>query len=287
MTGFGVGRAALADGQVALEVRSLNHRFLEVRVRMPAEASDQGFFVEQLCRERLKRGRYDVTVRLEGASAAQPMVDVERGAALYASLCALRDRVAPGAEVPLALLTSMPDMIRSDGTLPLQDLRAAIDRAFVAAVGDLNAMRDTEGDALRSELEALLGAARKVRKQIAARSPELVAVYRKRLSERIARLKQELPSEVEPGRLETEVALLADRTDVTEELARLASHFDQFEQLLAQADPVGRRLDFLLQEVAREANTIGSKCQDAELSHLVVELKAEVERMREQVQNIE
>jgi uncharacterized protein (TIGR00255 family) len=144
-----------------------------------------------------------------------------------------------------------------------------------------------EGDALKRELTLRLAAVEALRKELDASSGHMLASYRVRLSDRLERLLRDGSARLDPGRLEAEVAILADRSDVTEELVRLASHFDQFEKLLAASDPVGRRLDFLLQEIGREANTIGSKCQDAKLSHFVVEMKAEVERMREQVQNVE
>lgn len=287
MTGFGVGRIPLGLGHLAVEVRSLNHRFLEVRVRMPSEASDHGFYVEQLCREKLQRGRYDITVRFEGPTLGHPRLDLERARAVYASLCTLRDQVAPGSEVPLSLLIQVPDLFAAETALNLDELRAALDTGLTEAVAKHDEMRVAEGAALGQELASLLRGARSLREKIAERSPELCDIYRKRLSERITRLSHELPGGVDQGRLETEVALLADRSDITEELARLGSHFDQFEALMHQELPIGRRLDFLLQEISREVNTIGAKCQDAVLSHWVVELKAETERMREQVQNVE
>lgn len=285
MTGFGVGRAPMGQGRLSVEVRSLNHRFLEVRVRMPQEATDLGFYVEQLCRDRLQRGRYDITVRLEGA-AAPPNIDLARGEAAYAALCKLRDAVAPDAEVPLSLLAQVPDLMVSRA-LDSDAVQQAIDAALTEAIGRLDEMRKTEGQSLAKELMALLAQARVLRDRILERSPELLRLHHTRLRERVSRLVQDLALAVDPGRIEAEVALLADRSDVTEELTRLASHFEQFEDLLQDEKPVGRRLDFLLQEIGREANTIGAKSQDAPLAHTVVELKAEIERMREQVQNVE
>ncbi|MEN9579986.1 MAG: hypothetical protein RJA70_2995, partial [Pseudomonadota bacterium] len=190
-------------------------------------------------------------------------------------------------EVPISVLAQVPGLFTSDQALDLDELRRALSEALTEAIEKHNEMRATEGAALAQELGALLRNARALREKIAERGPELGEVYRKRLAERITRLGLDLAGNVEHGRLETEVALLADRSDITEELARLGSHFEQFEALMNQELPVGRRLDFLLQEIAREGNTIGAKCQDALLSHLVVELKAETERMREQVQNVE
>jgi uncharacterized protein (TIGR00255 family) len=148
-------------------------------------------------------------------------------------------------------------------------------------------MREQEGAALGRELGRRLELARGLRERIREQAERLVPLHRSRLEERVQRLLKDSSVSIDQGRLELELALLADRTDVTEELVRLDSHFDQIERLLASDELIGRRLDFLLQEVGREVNTVGAKSQDAELSHVVVEMKAEVERMREQVQNVE
>jgi uncharacterized protein (TIGR00255 family) len=287
MTGFGIGDAPLGDGRLVLELRALNHRFLDVRVRLPPELTDQAFFVEQLARERLSRGRFDVGVRLEGAALPPPRFSVERARSVYRALTELRDELAPGSELPVASLTHFPELVTGGGDADPEIVRIALRAAFDAALMRLDEMRLMEGDALKRELTLRLAAVEALRKELDASSDQMLASYRARLSDRLERLLRDGSARLDPGRLEAEVAILADRSDVTEELVRLASHFDQFEKLLAASDPVGRRLDFLLQEVGREANTIGSKCQDARLSHFVVEMKAEVERMREQVQNVE
>jgi uncharacterized protein (TIGR00255 family) len=165
--------------------------------------------------------------------------------------------------------------------------RTALGAALKAAIAALDTMRLTEGDALSLELGTRLHVAQQLQRQISERGPDLLKYYQNRLQERLSRLLAGSEAQVDPGRLQAEIALLADKSDITEELVRLGSHFEQFSALLKLAEPVGRRLDFLLQEIGRETNTIGSKCQDASLSHLVVELKTEVERMREQVQNVE
>jgi uncharacterized protein (TIGR00255 family) len=289
MTGFGTGEAALGKGRVLVEVRSLNHRFLDTRIRLPSEIADHTFYVEQRCRQLLLRGRFDVTARLEGPALPPPDVDLERGRSAYDALCRLRDEVAPGQEVPLAVLASVPDLFSQESAQDLADLRSALDTAITHAVEDLNRMKQTEGRALGAELRGRLDTARQLRQAIASDSPRLAAAFRKRVQERLERLVRDHPLEVDPSRLVAEVALLAERGDLTEELIRLECHFAQFESVCDDdgASPIGRRLDFLLQEVGREANTIGAKCQDATLAHLVVDLKAEIERMREQVQNVE
>jgi uncharacterized protein (TIGR00255 family) len=287
MTGFGVGDAPLGEGRLVLELRSLNHRFLEVRVRLPPELIDHAFWLEQLARERLTRGRFDVGVRLEGAAIPPPRFAMDRARAIYRALAALRDELAPGTELPISALAALPDVLTLPGSVDANDARRALEASFGRALQELEAMRKSEGQALNRALAERLHAARALCGDISARSSELVHGYRARLHDKLERLLRDAAVALDAGRLETEVALMADRSDVTEELVRLDSHFAQFEELLGGDDAVGRRLDFLLQEVSREVNTVGAKCQDAPVAHLVVALKAEVERLREQVQNVE
>jgi uncharacterized protein (TIGR00255 family) len=286
MTGFGLGEATLGGGRVSAEVRSLNHRFLELRVRMPPELADQSSFVEQHCRERLGRGRYDVSVRVDAAALPSPEFDFERARAAYRALGRLRDELAPGAELPLSLLGAFPSLIAGGSTADPEPLRQALVQSLERALSNLEEMRGTEGKTLAAELSARLGEAVRLVDGIAAHGPELAEAQKRRLTQRLEKLLSE-PRALDVTRLELEVALLADRSDITEELVRLRSHFQQFQSCLDERAPTGRKLDFLLQEVGREVNTIGAKCQDASLSHLVVSLKTEVERLREQVQNVE
>lgn len=285
MTGFGIGEAPLREGHIVVEARSVNHRFLDVRVRLPAELADQTFYVEQLARERLSRGRFDVSVQLEGSIAAG--IDLDRARAAYAQLKTLRDELAPGTELPLTALTCLPDLITNRRPHGGEELREALKKALEAALVALDAMRRREGTELKRELTMRVTEAGRLRDELETRVPDVVRHQCGRLRERIQKLIQAVPAPLDSGRLETEVAILADRADVTEELVRLKSHLAQFQGLLEVTEPVGRRLDFLLQEMAREANTVGAKCQDADLSHLVVDIKAELSRMREQVQNVE
>jgi uncharacterized protein (TIGR00255 family) len=189
--------------------------------------------------------------------------------------------------VPLALLGTVPELFTKSFAIEAEAARAALAAACQAAIERLLEMRQVEGQALRADLLGHLERTRALADEIAERSDTLVAAYRERLRDRVTRLLADARVQVDPGRLELEIAVLAEKTDVAEELARLASHFQQFEMLADKQEPVGRALDFLLQEVARETNTIGSKCQDANVSHRVVELKSEIERIREQVQNVE
>jgi len=177
-------------------------------------------------------------------------------------------------------------VLESSGPEP-ELVRAALEAAFAQALIELDGMRQEEGRTLARELEGRLAHARTLVAALEFNAADLVRHHRERLRERVLKLSSDLTVSVHPERLEQEMALLADKSDITEELVRLGSHFSQMQALLDSAEPVGRRLDFLLQEIGREVNTVGSKSQHAPLAHLVVELKVEVERMREQVQNID
>ncbi|MDB4938813.1 MAG: hypothetical protein JWP87_5785 [Labilithrix sp.] len=294
MTGFGVGEAPLAaegkttpSGKLTVEIRAVNHRYLDVRVRAPSQLPDLASVVEAIARERLTRGRFDVTVRIEGAALGAVTLHQERARSVFASLVALRDELAPGVDVPLSLLGAVPDLFVPSIEQAGDEVRAALSSAFDASLEALDEMRLREGLALGDDIFGRLVTVRKLAKSIAERAPLVVEIYKKKLKERAERLRIAADVDVDAGRLEQEIALFADRVDICEELTRLESHTSHFETLLASSDAVGRRLDFLLQEMAREANTIGSKSQDAGIAHSVVELKAEIERMREQVQNVE
>ncbi len=287
MTGFGVGEALIggtASSKLTVEIRSVNHRFFDVHVRVPPQLPDLAPVIESLARERLSRGRFDIGVRLDGSLLGAMAIDRVRARSIFAELQALRDEVAPGADVPLSLLGAVPELFVPAAELSGAVFRASIEVAFDAALRSLDAMRLREGIVLADDLVARLGAIRRLMGGLVARAPQVIVGYRKRLKERADRLRGDIA--IDPGRLEQEIALFADRCDVAEELTRLEGHCSHFESLLGAAVG-GRRLDFLLQEMAREANTVGAKSQDLAISHAVVELKAEIERMREQVQNVE
>ena len=287
MTGFGIGRAPLGQGHIVVEARSANHRFLEVRARADLELADLSSHVEQLARRQLGRGRYDLVVRTDGVVPRAAAINTALAEAVYESLCALRDRIAPEAEVPFSMLSSVPNVFTYDNCChdeaTMEAVSAALDNALAAA----NVMRLQEGATLAVDLLERLALLRKHTQLIAGRRSGIVEGISRRLHDRVQRMLKEGGVEVDPTRIAQEVALAADRCDIEEEITRLESHFSQFELMTNEAEPVGRRLDFLLQEMVREINTVGAKSQDASVSHAVVEIKAEIERMREQVQNVE
>ncbi|HKY37165.1 MAG TPA: YicC/YloC family endoribonuclease [Polyangiaceae bacterium] len=286
MTGFGYGEAVLDGSKLTCELRALNHRFLDVRVRLPEELLSHAFYVEQLARERLSRGRFDVGIRLEESGSATRF-STTRARAVYESLLKLRDDLAPGTEVPVAALASLPQLLIDTSRSNSEGTERALTEAFAIALSRLDEMREREGLALARELGDRLTALRGMCEQAKTLSHGAAERQLGRLRERVIRLLSELGATPDAGRLETELAVMADRSDVTEEIVRLTSHFDQFQALLASAEPVGRRMEFLLQEMSREANTLGSKSQDVKLSHLVVDIKGHLEKLREQVQNVE
>ncbi len=287
MTGFGLGEVPLGGGKLGVEIRGVNHRFLDVRVRVPRELGDLAAFVEQVAREHLTRGRYEVALRVEGTTIGAPVLDRDRARAAYRALTELRDELAPGSEVPLTLLGSIPDLFVSSVDREADAVREATRRAFASATTALDAMRAREGAALAEDLVRRLERVRRLARDIERRSPDVLEAHRRRLRDRADRLRLATEIDVDAARLEQEIAMFAERCDISEELTRLESHCAQLAALLGSDEAIGRRLDFLLQEMAREANTVGAKSPDAQIAHSIVEVKAEIERMREQVQNVE
>ncbi len=290
MTGFGRGTAhcegAAGLATLVVEVRAVNHRHLDVRVRADEEVADYGVFVEEVVRRRADRGRIDVRLRLEGDLTPPPALDLDRARSAYLQLCTLRDELAPAESVPLSLMSTVPQLFRGGAFEDSDALVAAVQEAAEKACEGLATMRTKEGEALRKDLGTHLSRVDVIRDEIGGFVPTLVAQRRTRLRDRLAQFVDERLPQLDPARLEQEVALLADKADIAEELSRLGSHVAQFQGLVASDAKVGRKLDFLLQEMGREANTIGSKIQDGVVTPKLVELKACLERLREQVQNV-
>ncbi|RLB50243.1 MAG: YicC family protein [Deltaproteobacteria bacterium] len=287
MTGFGRGEGSIDGSRLTVELRAVNHRYLDVRVRLPYELSDQISAAEAVAKGCLSRGRVEITGRLSAGGNAGPLLDVERARAAFTQLQQLRDDLAPDEAVPLSLLSSVPDLFGAATAFDGDAAARAVKEAVEAACADLDAMRVREGAALARDFDTRLTDLKGRVNLIDQRADSLVAERHERLRERVQKLLGPGGAPLDPTRLEQEVALLADRSDVMEELTRLRSHFDQFEQLTGAEEPqIGRKLDFLVQEMNREVNTIGSKSADADLTHTVVSMKAEIERIREQVQNV-
>lgn len=290
MTGIGMGEASVADGAegvVRVELRAVNHRHLDVRVRTPHELSDVAAQVEDEVRARCVRGRVEAHVRWEPRVSTAQHLDSSRARSVYKALCELRDELAPGQEVPIAALTSVPGLFAGSVRFDADTLAVAARSATEKAASDLARMRAIEGAALRDDMLHRLGLLRGHAAFVETQRPLIVEAARVRLKKRIEKLLEGTEIGIDSGRLVQEAAWFADKSDVTEELIRLDSHLKQFEQLIsAGGEQIGKRLDFLIQEIGREINTTGSKANDAEVAQRVVEMKSELERLREQVQNV-
>lgn len=284
MTGYGRGVAEGEGRRATIEVRSVNHRFLDLKLRGTPVAPALEEQIAARVRASIERGAVTVSVHVgapPGEAAARIDPDAARRAYDLLSALALRLGLGPP---DLALVLAQPGVVvaaEPAGDDPDPRALAALD----AALAQLDRMRTTEGGALAAELRARLDELAALRTAIAGLAAAVPAQLARRLAERVRRLLDD--AELDPGRLAQEAAVLADRADVTEELVRLASHLDQARALLEAPGAVGRRLDFLVQEIGRELNTIGSKSASAEISTAVVEAKAVLEKVREQAQNVE
>lgn len=288
MTGYGKGETVSDRGTFTVEIRSVNHRYGEVSVRMPRGFMALENEVKRAVSLLIKRGKIDVFVQWEEALAGEslPQVDTPLARAYFSTFNHLAGELGLLGQVPLSLVIAQKGVLReSSSTLSEEDYRDQLMSAVQTAVAALDAMRTKEGEALAADLSVRRDQVAEWTALIRERTPVVVVEYRQKLKTRLEQLLE--GTEVDEARLAQEVALMADRCDVTEELVRLGSHFAQFDEALRLPEPVGRKLDFLMQEMNREVNTIGSKSSDAEITSLVIRVKAEMEKMREQVQNIE
>jgi uncharacterized protein (TIGR00255 family) len=292
MTGF--GRASFAVGELAfdVEMRSVNHRYLDARVKLPRLLV--GFEGELRARvqARLDRGKVDLSVTSPGGGSPAPRLEIDLEVARQYLRAArdLHEGEGVAGEIGVAGLLALPGVARFvEPEVSADALREGLLGAVDAALEAADAMRAREGEALLQDLSQRLARVVELVASVEARGEIVQQGVRERLRRRAEQLRQEVGI-VDEARLHQEIVIAADRLDVAEELVRLRSHVEQFRRILDEAGPgrpVGRRLDFLLQEFGREANTIGSKASDGPVAHTIVELKTEIERLREQVQNLE
>lgn len=293
MTGFGAGDAAGAGARITVEMKSVNHRFLDVNVKGPREYVSLEPRIVEAVRGRMRRGKIDVFVaRRPDLSAPNAVkVDLALARAYREALRTLQSELDLEGQVDVEMVAGQRDVLLVGGSDPDPEADwPAVHQAVETALERLAAMRAEEGRRLGEDLRSNLSALRRLSVEARERAPKVVEDYRLRLQERLARLLGEggePATQLDPSRLAQEVALLAERTDVHEELVRLDSHLDQLGAIVDEGGEMGRKLDFLLQEIGREVNTLGSKANDAELARTVVELKSVAERIREQVQNVE
>lgn len=288
MTGYGKAEVTTGSGRIVVEIRSVNHRYGEISVKLPRLFLPFEGEVKKKVAERMKRGKIDVFVQYEPAAGSGIRLEPDLSLAkmYYEAMDSVREHLNMNAQVPLSLVVSQKDVLVSRENAPeVETIGTELSAVVESAVNDIEAMRSREGASLiedvigrRALLSELIG-------KVAERAPAVVAEASQKLRERIRQLAGDV--QVDEARLAQEVAFIADRSDITEELVRFDSHLQQFDDILKLEEPVGRKLDFLMQEFNREINTIGSKANDSEIAALVVQVKAELERIREQVQNIE
>lgn len=288
MTGYGRGERQIGGTYVAVDARSVNHRYLDVKLKLPPEVLPLESRLKKIVSRRVGRGRLDLTVNVRRDNGS-PDVRVNRAllrSYVKAARTVQKETGVPG-EMSLTALLQLPGAVRleSRSTSLSRAETTGVLRAAEDAVAALCGMRAKEGNALADDLEARLRAVRKRVRVIRSRARGLGARMTRRLRERVRKLTDGVGAD--PDRLAQEVAFLADRCDVSEEIVRLEAHLGAMEALLRKKDPAGKRLDFLTQELHREINTIHSKAGDLSISRVAIEIKSEVEKIREQVQNIE
>ncbi len=291
MTGFGVATAEGGGRQYSVEVRSVNNKFFKATVRVPPELAALEPELEASLAKRTQRGSVTVTVRLGlSASDAAGEVNVDAARAFVSRMfAAMPPEIASRATVDLATLLTVPGVVGLSPELLAESARPVLLKLLDEATERMLAMRAKEGQALQAQLKLFGATMRERLAVVASRAPEVVKQYQERLRLRINQLLTEVGASVKDEELLREVAIFAERSDIAEEVVRLAGHLDQFDLILAptNGEPVGRTLDFLSQEMLREANTIASKSSDGEIARRIVEIKTAIDRIKEQAANAE
>ena len=290
MTGYGRAKQTAGGRDITVEVRSVNNRYLDTTVKMPRAYIFAEDAIKQCVQRSVSRGKVDVFVTIDAQAADETVITVNEPLA-KAYLEALRKISVLGVSVLKGTYSAVdiarfPDVLTvTKAEEDLESVQADICAVVGEALGAYNAMRATEGEKLAADIASRLDTMEGLVGKVEARSPETVKEYREKLT---ARMREVLQSTtLDESRILAEAAIYADKVAVDEETVRLRSHMSQLRAMLASDEPMGRKMDFLIQEVNRESNTVGSKCSDVEIARVVVELKAEVEKIREQVQNIE
>lgn len=291
MTGYGRAQRVYGSRTVTIELRSVNNRYLDCTVKMPRAYISAEDALKGRIQALVARGKVDVFVTVVSAGDKSVTVTVNEPLAkayleaLY-QLSQLDERKQLQEGCTITELARFPDVLTAEkGEEDLEELKEQLLAVLEEAVDDFSAMRTREGDKLRDDILGRAGRIEELVAMVEERSPGIVADYRARLSAKMAEVLQN--TQIDESRILTEAAIYADKVAVDEETVRLKSHLSQLRQMLSQGGAVGRKLDFLIQEFNREANTIGSKCNDIETTRYVVDIKAEIEKIREQVQNIE
>jgi uncharacterized protein (TIGR00255 family) len=291
MTGYGTGAARQDERTVTVEIRTVNHRFLDLHIRTPRECSILEAEVQPIIRGALRRGRVDVSIGVQGEQEGGYKIDKDVAQSYVESASKLREQFHLEGALDLSTLLALPGVIQTKNSQSEGNESASsalcplVCKAAQEALDNVLLMREREGKALRTDLLNHLARILALVSTIQTYAATVAQDCCRKMEERMARL---LPQDgLDPQRLAQEVALLADKSDISEEIARLGSHLEQFHNLIEEGKEIGKRLDFLLQEMQREVNTILSKSGNLEISRCGIDIKAEIEKVREQVQNVE
>ncbi len=288
MTGYGRFEGAVNGRQTVFEIKAVNHRFFELQCRVPRGCGFLEETIKELVSQYVSRGKIDVFVSVEADDSLEADVKINRSLAsgYLKALRELCEEYGLKDDISVSLLSRYSDIFTVSKAPENEDaLKEIVTEAGKKAISDFMLMREREGEKLAHDVISHGKRILELVGEIEERSPVTVEEYRTKLYDRLRDVLQD--SSIDPQRILTEAAIFADKTAVSEETVRLRSHYSQLEAMLAQSVPVGRKLDFIVQEMNREANTTGSKVCDAQLAHKVVEIKAEIEKIREQIQNIE
>ncbi|MGI6224912.1 MAG: YicC/YloC family endoribonuclease [Peptococcales bacterium] len=288
MTGYGRGEAEELGKKFTVEIKSVNHRYSEIIIKQPRQYLFLEENIRRMVQKYIQRGRVEIYIKVEDVGLKKPeiKVDKENAIAYYNNLKDLAFNLGISPNINIHQLATLPEVIKlEDIEEDLDQIWVAMEKSVKKALEQLLNMRATEGETLKKDLEQRIILLKDLCEKISLRSPRVVDEYREKLHTRIKELLDE--TQFDENRFTQEIVYFAEKCSITEELVRLQSHFKQFSHSLNSQESVGRKLDFLVQELNREINTIGSKANDLEISQLVVEMKSEIEKIREQVQNIE
>ena len=288
MTGYGRARMTICNRDITVELRSVNHRYLDVNVKAPRVYGFLDEAVKSKVGTIIARGKVDVFVSIDASAAGDEKIILNRTIleGYLEALHTIRDEYGLRDDISVMSLAKMPDVFTAEKQeADADEIKSSVLQVLEAAAADFCAMRQREGEKMREDILSRGQTILSLVGQVEERSPKAVEEYRAKLTARMNEVLAD--TTIDPQRILAEAAIYADRTAVDEETVRLRSHVQQMQQMAADSKPVGRKLDFLIQEMNREANTIGSKANDMELAKIVVDLKAEIEKIREQVQNIE
>lgn len=286
MTGFGRGASSKEELSVTVEIKTVNNRFLDINLRLPGEFQSLENPIKRQITSRLRRGRVDIFLSIEQTAAAHLEINRDTISSYLDAFKTLKEEFNLTGEPDLNMIARLPNVFSTKKKDVSDDLSLAVEESVAIALNELEQMRRTEGGHLREDIERRLESIWSAVEAIEKDASSVTEEHRERLTKKIADAIGGI-AELDAGRLAQEVAYLADRSDISEEISRLYAHINQYRKIIAQDEELGKKLDFLTQELNREANTITSKTTNTTIKGLALDVKSEIEKIREQIQNVE